>query len=41
MARAQDLLGFAPQINLREGLARTLAWVSDQALADTRRGSAA
>lgn len=41
MTRAQDLLGFAPQVDLREGLAATLAWVRDQALVNTRRGSAA
>ncbi len=41
MTRAQDLLAFVPQVELREGLAQTLAWVRDQALANTRRGSAA
>jgi UDP-glucose 4-epimerase len=41
VARARDLLGFAPKVDMREGLARTLAWVRDEAIANTRRGSAA
>ncbi len=40
-ALARDVLGFAPKIDLREGLARTLAWVRDQVQAEARRGSAA
>jgi UDP-glucose 4-epimerase len=41
MDTARRLLDFAPRVDLREGLAATLAWVRAQALRNTRRGSAA
>ena len=41
MTRARELLNFSPRVDLREGLANTLAWVREQALLHARRGSAA
>jgi nucleoside-diphosphate-sugar epimerase len=37
ISRAGELLGWAPQVQLREGLARTVAWLRQQLSADTDR----
>ncbi len=36
--KAQERLGYAPQVTLDEGLARTVAWYREQGLLPAKRG---